>query len=170
LHGANEERKQRETEESHRLLYVAMTRAEQHLVLSFSGKGKQVKNWAKAVTEELGLTLDSPRDEVLTMVAPDGQEWKLRVLVAGEPPGTIPSRDREGAVLPESAAGVEWLAPPAAGGQQDANATVTAVASFAKCPREYYLGRYLGFEGRPAPGRDRRESATDDRKGAVLKQ
>ena len=30
-----------------------------------------------------------------------------------------------------------------------ANATVTALAKFAICPRQYYLGEYLGFEGRP---------------------
>jgi ATP-dependent exoDNAse (exonuclease V) beta subunit len=164
LHAINLERKQRETEESHRLLYVAMTRAEQHLVLSCSGKGKP-KNWAKTVTEELGLTLDSPRDEVLTFAAPDGQEWKLRILVTADAPepwgraSTLPP-----ALRPVE---VEWLAARAVNGQHDANATVTAVAAFAKCPREYYLGHYLGFEGRPALGRDRRESATSNGLGAA---
>jgi len=154
LHAINEERKRRETEESHRLLYVAMTRAEQHLALSFSGKGKQAKNWAKTVTEALAMTLDSPCDEVVTLRAPDGEEWKLRVLVAGEEPEDVPSDDGADDVGQESADAVEWLAPPEASGQHDANATVTAVAAFAKCPREYYLGHYLGFEGRPAPSRD----------------
>jgi ATP-dependent exoDNAse (exonuclease V) beta subunit len=168
LHSINEERKQRETEESHRLLYVAMTRAEQHLGLSFSGKGKP-KNWAKTVTEELGLSLDSPRDEVLTVTAPDGQEWKMRVFVTAEaptvwggasalPPAFRPARPGED---------VQFLALPAVSDQHDANATVTAVATFAKCPREYYLGHYLGFEGRPAAGRDRRDSAKDDGPGAA---
>ena len=46
------ERKQREEEESHRLLYVAMTRAEQHLGLSFSGQ--RPGNWAKVVAEACG--------------------------------------------------------------------------------------------------------------------
>jgi len=32
-------------------------------------------------------------------------------------------------------------------GQQDANATVTALTEFAKCPRAYFLGHYLGFSG-----------------------
>jgi ATP-dependent exoDNAse (exonuclease V) beta subunit len=164
LHAINEERKQRETEESHRLLYVAMTRAEEHLVLSFSGKGKP-KNWAKIVSEGLALGLDSPRDEVLTVGAKEGQDWKLRVLVTGESPEPIPSRDREsalsrqGAVFPESPDPVEWLARPPLIDQHDANATVTAVAAFAKCPREYYLGHYLGFEGRPATGRNGQEGA-----------
>jgi ATP-dependent helicase/nuclease subunit A len=167
LHAINQERKQRETEESHRLLYVAMTRAEQHLVLSFSGKGKS-KNWAKTVTEALGPELDSPRDEVLTLAAPDGHEWKLRVFVAGS--GTdafvCQAKAEENQLAGESACPikdpVEWLAPAVAADQHDTNATVTAVAAFVKCPREYYLEHYLGFEGRSAAGRDRRDSATDN--------
>jgi CRISPR/Cas system-associated exonuclease Cas4 (RecB family) len=45
---------------------------------------------------------------------------------------------------------------PAIAGQEDGNATVTALTEFAKCPRAYYLGHYLGFDGsRPGaqPGR-----------------
>jgi CRISPR/Cas system-associated exonuclease Cas4 (RecB family) len=54
-------------------------------------------------------------------------------------------------VRPHTAAAtdkLEFVAPPAIVDQQDANATVTALAAFAKCPRQYYLGHYLGFEGR----------------------
>ena len=166
LHAINQERKRRETEESHRLLYVAMTRAEQHLVLSFSGKGKP-KNWAKTVTEELGLILDSPLDEVLTFPTPDGPEWKLRVLVTGSGTDAFVYQPKAGEneLAGESACPttdpVEWLARPTVVDQHDANATVTELAAFAKCPREYYLGHYLGFEGRPVPGRGRRESAPD---------
>jgi CRISPR/Cas system-associated exonuclease Cas4 (RecB family) len=40
------------------------------------------------------------------------------------------------------------VALPAATGLQDTKATVTAIAAFAKCPREYYLRHYLGLEGR----------------------
>ena len=50
-HAIRAERKQREMEESHRLLYVAMTRAEQHLALSFSGQ--RPGNWAKVVAGRL---------------------------------------------------------------------------------------------------------------------
>jgi ATP-dependent helicase/nuclease subunit A len=170
LHVINEERKERETEESHRLLYVAMTRAEEHLVLTFSGKEGKPKNWAKTVSEGLGLTLDSSRDEVLTLSAPDGQEWKLRVLVTGSgtdafacQPEVIGNRLAGGSACPTKDP-VDWLALPVVTDQHDGNATVTEVAAFAKCPREYYLGHYLGFEGRPLAGRDRRQAATDDSK------
>jgi ATP-dependent exoDNAse (exonuclease V) beta subunit len=50
-HAIRQELKQREKEEGNRLLYVAMTRAEEHLVMSYSGK-KQ--NWAAIVADRLG--------------------------------------------------------------------------------------------------------------------
>jgi ATP-dependent helicase/nuclease subunit A len=140
-HAIRDERKERESQESDRLLYVAMTRAEQHLVLSFSGK--KLRNWAQEVSETLHLDLDAPRDEILTRIAPDGREWKLRLLVADRAPQafTLPA-------IPKATDIVEWIDRPTVTEQQDANATVTALAAFAKCPREYFLGNYLGFEGR----------------------
>jgi ATP-dependent helicase/nuclease subunit A len=110
--------KQREKEEGHRLLYVAMTRAEEHLVLSFSSNGKKPQNWAARVAETL------PVHEVTA------------------PPERIVPRVRgQAAVLPQ------LLDRPALTGQQDSQATITSVALFADCPRRYYLSRYLGFPG-----------------------
>jgi CRISPR/Cas system-associated exonuclease Cas4 (RecB family) len=43
----------------------------------------------------------------------------------------------------------QLLDPPAVTDLQDTNATVTALAKFAICPREYFLRQYVGFEGRP---------------------
>ena len=54
-HALRQEWKRREEEESSRLLYVAMTRAEQHLVLSFSATGRRPANWDKLVCERLAL-------------------------------------------------------------------------------------------------------------------
>ena len=146
-HRLREEWKQREREESNRLLYVAMTRAEQHLVLSFSATGRKPANWAATVVNTLALDLAHPRDELLTQTAPDGKAWKLRLLVADRSPEL-----RAGPRAPETADHVALLAPPGLAGvvaeQQDTNATVTALAEFATCPRQYYLGHYLGFERR----------------------
>jgi len=61
-----------------------MTRAEQQLVLSFSGK--QPKEWARLVADKLNLPLDTNRDELLTRTAPDGKPWKLRLLVTDRTP------------------------------------------------------------------------------------
>jgi ATP-dependent exoDNAse (exonuclease V) beta subunit len=143
-HEIRKERAERESAESHRLLYVAMTRAEQHLVLSFSGK--QLKEWAGLVVDKLQLPLDTCRDELLARAAPDGSPWKLRLLVTDRMP-ELPVGPAAKPV--ESESSVELLSPPKVAEQQDSNATVTALAAFANCPREYYLGHYLGFEGRP---------------------
>ena len=142
-HAIREERKESEDRESDRLLYVATTRAEQHLALSFSVFGKKPDNWARDVVERLHLDLDAPRDERLTRAAPDGSPWELRMLLSDAPPEPLPRP-----AIAAAASLVERIAPPAVAEQQDANATVTALAAFAKCPRQYYLGHYLGFEGR----------------------
>jgi ATP-dependent exoDNAse (exonuclease V) beta subunit len=143
-HAIRQERTRRENEESHRLLYVAMTRAEQHLVLSFSGK--QPKEWARLVADKLQLPLDACRDELLTRTAADGREWNLHLQVADRMP-ELPAGQ---ALRPvDSETNVELVSPPDVTEQQNSNATVTELAAFANCPRQYYLGHYLGFEGRP---------------------
>jgi ATP-dependent exoDNAse (exonuclease V) beta subunit len=138
-----EELKQREEQESSRLLYVAMTRAEEHLILSFSAVGKRRDNWVKLVAPKLGIDLERAVEETRSLAAPDEKQWNLQIRVADKPPEAMPRP-----VLEEAVSLVERIAPPAAHNQQDTNATVTAVAAFAKCPREYYLGHYLGYEGR----------------------
>jgi ATP-dependent exoDNAse (exonuclease V) beta subunit len=141
-HQIRQEQAGRENAESHRLLYVAMTRAEQHLVLSFSGQPP--KEWARLVADKLQLPLDPCRDELLTRTAPGGKPWNLRLLVTDRMP-EVGQALRP--VEPESH--VELVSPPPVSDQQDSNATVTALAAFANCPRQYYLRHYLGFEGRP---------------------
>jgi ATP-dependent exoDNAse (exonuclease V) beta subunit len=143
-HEIRQERADRENQESHRLLYVAMTRAEQHLVLSFSGK--QIKEWARLVVDKLHLPLDTCRDELLTRTAPDGKEWNLRLLVTDRMP-ELPVGQALRPIEPEN--NVELVSPPEVTEQQNSNATVTELVAFANCPREYYLGHYLGFEDRP---------------------
>jgi ATP-dependent exoDNAse (exonuclease V) beta subunit len=145
-HALRAEWKKREDEESNRLLYVATTRAEELLVLSFSGKPAK---WAKDVAGRLGLDLDlaQARDERLTMAAPDGKEWKLRVVVTNRAPEGALSAGAE-MRTPTAAREPEFLPAAAMVERQESNATVTALAKFASCPRAYYLGNYLGFEGR----------------------
>ncbi len=155
-HAIREERKRLEGEESNRLLYVAMTRAEQHLALSFSLHGKKPANWAEVVAGSLGLDLDHPRDEVVTRSAPDGKPWMLRLLVADRPAELVVAQPGAVSGVPaqDGSEGVELLPPPAAASQQEGNATVTALAHFANCPRQYFLGGYLGFEGRARGGEE----------------
>jgi len=144
LHALAAEVKQREEQEAGRLFYVAMTRAERRLVLSFSAGTRKPAQWDKHVVEKLGIDPAAASDEIVTCEAPDGKHWKLRVLVAYEAP-SIPAAPHG---VEAVAAELKYVTPPAVDGQQDTNATVTALAEFANCPRKYYLGRYLGYEGR----------------------
>lgn len=141
-HAIRAERRAREAEESNRLFYVAMTRAEEHLVLSLAG----ARNWGAMVRDSLQLDLETPRDEVVAFLNPAGEPWRMRVLAVNAPPGPL-ARPAVG----DTAAAAQVLARPALSGQYESNATVTAVAAFALCPRRYYLTHYLGWEGR-APG------------------
>jgi len=142
-HQLRAEFKKRESEEASRLLYVAMTRAEQHLVLSFSGKPAL---WAKTLAANLDLDCESECDRVLARHAPDGKEWTLRLLVTARPPEPVTTRPAQAEPAGDP---VTLVTAPAVTGQRQGNATVTALSRFARCPREYFLGTYLGFEGRP---------------------
>ncbi|MCU1237174.1 MAG: helicase/exodeoxyribonuclease subunit [Candidatus Solibacter sp.] len=146
-HALREEWKQREEQESNRLFYVAMTRAEQRLILSFTAGTRKPQNWDKLVVDRLGIDPTAPRDEVATFDAPDGKQWKARILVTPAAPELL-TRAR----TPEEEIPVRIVVPPVVAGQQDSNATVTALALFASCPRKYYLQSYLGFEGRERQG------------------
>jgi CRISPR/Cas system-associated exonuclease Cas4 (RecB family) len=170
------ERAKAEREEAERLLYVAMTRAERRLILSFSRTGKAPANWAALVTERLNLESKGPRDEVVTRTAPGGEEWKLRVVVTDRAPDLASAKttaDQDpgeaGPRIRPTNAGERWGGPVAVPhpapvcldlelprravqDQQDGNAGVTALVAFTRCPRAYYLGGYLGFEGAPRRG------------------
>ncbi len=150
MHALREEWRVREAHESDRLLYVAMTRAEEHLVLSYSGKPA---NWAKTVVERLHPDLAG----LQARTAPDGREWKLRVARPEGPPEFAPRLK----MTDDTNRSSVLLDMPVVTGQQDGNATVTALARFANCPREYYLGHYLGFEGRQRTLEEREFSASE---------
>ena len=148
-HALRQEWSRREQEESSRLLYVAMTRAERHLVLSFSATGRKPANWDKLVIERLALHFGAPRDEVVDYQTADGKPWKarLRIVQAAPEPATPEFLSRPSAPREESP--MTLVSLPVVEEQQDSNATVTALSLFAACPRKYYLARYLGFEGHP---------------------
>ena len=126
-----------EAEEADRLLYVGMTRAAEHLVLSCSGRA----NWASYLTGRWGLDLDTP------VLAPRRVgSLEVQLLVTDRPPESLPAEPRsEAAITPV-------LVPrPTVSGQHDGAASVTSVALFAHCPRRYYLERYIGWRGAPEP-------------------
>ncbi len=112
--------KQREKEESNRLLYVAMTRAMDHLILSYSfSEKKKPTNWAKLVEAKL-VTESTP--------LPTADPPPLEADYSSGPAGSPLRVER-----------------PALTGQHDTSVNVTALTLFAQCPRKYYINRYIGW-------------------------
>ena len=142
----SEELRRKAREEENRLLYVAMTRAEEHLVLSFASTERGPKNWADKIVSALELELGSADNRPFVHEprnVPGDRRFRVRVLRADrveETPRAAP---------PNAPRFEEGLAQPLATGQQDARATVSSIALFHSCPRRYYLGRYLGWEPPP---------------------
>jgi len=135
--GIGEDRKLREERESDRLLYVAMTRAEEHLVLSLSAR----KGWAKEVEARLGLDLKVPQDTIKTISSPDGGSFTARIFASDHKPAQWGHT-----IAVETTSPVQLLERPERRDQHDSTTSVTDVALFADCPRRYYLARYLKFE------------------------
>jgi ATP-dependent helicase/nuclease subunit A len=149
-----EESGRREIHEANRLLYVAMTRAEEHLVFSYSSFGKR-REWAAQLEAALGLDLGIPQQRVELLEAPDGERFPLRIFAVNTPPPP-------GEVFAQAAPlQLQTVTRPAIRDQHDFAASVTSVALFAHCPRRYYLERYLGWPGN-SPRNPRFKEAEDD--------
>ena len=110
----------RESHEANRLLYVAMTRAEEHLILSWSRAKKNPQNWAKLVSER-----NLPGATVLKADT--------------DPPPLARSRTD----LTEG--NIQIVQRPIIDDQHDSAVTVTSLAAFGTCPRKYYIQRSLGW-------------------------
>jgi ATP-dependent exoDNAse (exonuclease V) beta subunit len=130
-----EELRARDNAESNRLLYVAMTRAEEHLVLSCSGK---LTNWAEYLVSNWGLALEEPREGAREERV---GSFVVRVVCTDRPPTAMVQLS-----LAAEFEAPELVGAPAVSGQYDSTASVTSIALFADCPRRYYLSRYLGWE------------------------
>ncbi len=134
--------------EEWRLLYVAMTRAEDRLILSWAQTGEQAAGWAETLRRRLEIDVA----ETTETVAPvSGGAGRARVTVVREAaalerfPEALP-RPPEAPTAPR----------PRLTDQYDAEIPVTHVVEYAVCPRRYYLERYLEVDpgGKPqrAPG------------------
>ena len=117
--------KKDEDAEEDRLLYVAMTRAEDRLVLSYA------REKAVAVAEGCGKGNWSG----------NGGGIGRAEIHAGGPRRVETAAPATPEIVLEAAVVT---------GQYDSSAAVTDVALFAACPRKYYLARYLGLT--PEPG------------------
>ena len=116
-----DERKVLDQAEENRLLYVAMTRAEDRLVLSYAEKKKK-SAWQRIAEAAVAEVISSAEFPDLPPRAAPAEDGPLIDVIL---PVTLPT------------------------GQYDSTSSVTSVALFDACPRKYYLSRYLGFEPEP---------------------
>lgn len=130
-------KQEREDLESHRLLYVAMTRAEEHLILSWTQAGKRgTPPWVQLVEGAAGLTWPDAA----------GTPWLhggARVsLLTGAPPAPAVGEEVAGGVAAEE---VVEIVPAAAVPEAAPLVGVTALVHFAECPRRHFLGNVSGW-------------------------
>jgi ATP-dependent exoDNAse (exonuclease V) beta subunit len=154
-----EEARAAESAESLRLLYVALTRARDYLVLSSAGRAAS-ESWAKAIAE-------APPEILRHLDVSEGTAFASPGMLGSAPdkPSPAPTRGplaaapdclgaAEGAAVPP-------LRRPAAG--EAVRQPVTALVEYARCPRRHWLSRHLRLEEpRPASaGQDDPDRATE---------
>lgn len=141
LAAIRERQQQRELLESHRLLYVAMTRAEEHLILSWTKPRQGQPDWVKRI--ERAFDLDWDHGPPTTGF---GGMLKVSALV-GRPPA------------PEAVPGAraaEWADVVVEPGSPEPEASpvvaVTQLVHFAECPRRHYLTHVARWPEPPRAG------------------
>jgi ATP-dependent exoDNAse (exonuclease V) beta subunit len=136
MRAAEDARKAREAAEEDRLLYVAMTRAEERLILVWSDRKRVDRRWIGPVTEGLGLDFSQP----FLPGVPAEQNGVRLLRTVGEPP-PFESETGQRAAAAECV-GIEPAAIPL---PEPPSVTATTLAHFAACPRRYFLHSLLGW-------------------------
>jgi len=132
-----EAEKRKRDEEEWRLLYVAMTRAESRLFLSWAQAERSRRSaWAQVVQAR---------------IESDGEGQVAHAVRGSDPEPLERSTGRS------QERGPEQLDPAEVRGQEDSSVAVTEVGTFLECPRKHYLTHYLGFreeDGRRSGGEE----------------
>ena len=151
LRRAAEERlRRREDAEEKRLLYVAMTRARDHLVLSGEVKPEaklvaSASNWMIKTLAFLGIGELSCGLRGMTVGEEPPAAFRLRVVGLDEQPSeSIAPEDaaevKDEADLYDQSYSFSWLAAPIpVAGRRELS--VTALAEYVRCPQAYYLSQ-----------------------------
>ena len=155
--------REKKKKEGDRLFYVAMTRAEEHLLLSASfGPRSPLKHWAKLIKNKLDLDFKTAGTEPAVK---QYEGYAIRYGVSDEEP-------EPGGLAPIPAASeVEWVQPREGFEQHDSEIAITSVALFRQCPRKYFLSRYLGIDSpRPLPAAPPEQSKPEQSMSPVTGQ
>ena len=134
LRAAEEARKIREAAEEDRLLYVAMTRAEERLILVWSDKKRVAQHWLAPLAAGLGLDWNVP---VGIAVEQNG----VRLLRAGGETTPLEPEDNQSQACPETV----FIQPAPIALPEPPSVSATVLAHFAACPRRYFLHTLLGW-------------------------
>jgi ATP-dependent helicase/nuclease subunit A len=149
-----EEVRSRAEAEEIRLLYVALTRAERHLILSANRTEKE-EGWLARITGAIPI----PREEGVHRVegvpvrilgsAPAGEKGRFPLVPArvAADPARFAAKEPDEAVQPTLR---RILGPPPAAAPAQEGRVVTAVQAFARCPRRFHLSRAFPLPERRA--------------------
>ena len=136
------DRETRRREENQRLFYVAMTRAEELLILSASfGPQAKAEHWANNLADNLGIDLERVDNQVRFT---ELRGVPARVLQTDQEPSPVAASRPQ--VPAAGSAEVRRFDRAPVDDQSDAAVSASSVTLFDLCPRKYYLSRYLGFE------------------------
>ncbi|MCQ4574445.1 MAG: UvrD-helicase domain-containing protein [Candidatus Brocadiales bacterium] len=157
-----EEQEQKDLQEMGRVFYVALTRAEEHLLLSGALCPRDRGGWLKYLVENLGLSMEV-EDDIPKSITYGSNGCRLRIITEVGQHKTrrsfkkLPALDRQKLLggkkleLPPEAPGpvkdaVSLLraAPEPGGGAGNYVYSTTEIMSFLLCPRLYYLRYNLG--------------------------
>jgi ATP-dependent exoDNAse (exonuclease V) beta subunit len=136
---ARERIKKKEELERDRLLYVAMTRPMERLILAFTSSNNRLELWPRLVLE--GLELAVPEED--GGLARNGLASIRRIQGLPEAPAVQLEHAGTAEVL------TDRLDVPA---EAPAEIAVTALATFAQCPRRYLLHSVLHWPTAPVGG------------------
>lgn len=158
-HQISEELKQKDEGELGRVFYVALTRAQEHLILSGAlGPGSKGE-WLRILARNLNLPLDS--EKMPSFIAFGNNGYSLRVVTSGSrrrTPSTfrvLSSPDKNKVLagrrltIPQRASlTAEYTLPavraaPTPDGKADYVYSVTEIMGFLLCPRLYYFAHRL---------------------------
>jgi ATP-dependent exoDNAse (exonuclease V) beta subunit len=141
--------RERESHEENRLLYVAMTRAEEHLILSYSRGKNKPANWAALIESRFNLGQLPPAPESREL---QHEDFSLSVRVTDSDPPHLTHLHHD---APDT--DIQIVSRPAIEDQHETTVAVTSLAVFGDCPRKYYIQRSLGWNS----GRFRRFDPDD---------
>ena len=161
---------ERESREENRLLYVATTRAAEHLILSWSRGKNKPSHWAKLIHGQFNMS-SLPSSPSLPSLPSSPSLPSLPELPSSPEPCRVNRPGFDVSVLVTDAdhpgftqartgsgdADVQIVARPVIGDRHETTVAVTSLAVFGACPRKYYIQRSLGWNS----GRFRRFDPDD---------